>query len=275
MAQNTNPKDVSTRSPFAGCTIVIVGICAMVFLVCFVIWNLFKLDDEISKFTTDTAIATPVPDLVDNAAAFNRYKAKVELFKSAVENQQEAQLRVTAEDINLTIAADARFKDLRKTFSVTSIQDGKLHVQISFPLRGQPMSGEMRYLNGTMVAVPSLAGPEIILTIEQINSPVADVPEGFIGQMSPYRIAQRYMDDETLGPWMAKLTTLSIDEDAVILSYVPSAAPGPKDISPFVKRALALFAIFLVLFLATIVAVIIASRHRRTEAPVAADDTES
>ena len=250
----------------------------MIFLVCFVVWNLFKLDDEISKFTTDTPVATTVPDLVTDAAAFNRFKAKLELFKSAVAGGEEASLRLSAEDINFAIASDDRFKDLRQTFSVNEIKDGKLHVQISFPLRGRPMSGEMRYLNGSMIAVPSLSGPEIILTVERIDSPgttVTEVPAGFIGQMSPYRIAQRYMDDENLGPWMAKLSSVEVDGAEVVLAHVPSAAPAPKDISPFVKRALALFAVFLLFFLLTIFAVVTVSRRRRAAEGLPDDNTEA
>ena len=172
MAQNES-KEISTKSPFAGCTIVIVGICTMIFLVVFVVWNLFKLDSEIEKFTTDTAVDTPVPELIDHAAAFNAFKAKLEIFKDAVGKEEDADLSLTPEEINIAIAAHDEFKDLRKTFSITSIEDDKLHIQISFPLRGKPMSGTMRYLNGTMIATPTLSGDEIVLTIEKIIVPVA------------------------------------------------------------------------------------------------------
>jgi len=282
MAPKPESKDTSTRSPYAGCTIIFVGIAAMVFLVGFVIWNLFKLDDEIGKFTTDTPVETPTPDLLEHSAAFNAYKAKLQLFQDAVGKKQDADLRLTADDINFAIAADKiRFQDLQKTFSVTSIGDGKLHIQISFPLRGKPMSGELRYLNGTMLAVPILAGDEIVLEVESITSPgteVTTVPEGFIGQMSPYRIAQRYVDDEDLGPWMKKLTAVSIDDATLVLSYVQAdatAQAAPRNVSPFVKRALALFAIFLVVFLALVFALVAISRRRRAESGASDENPDS
>ena len=270
MAKDPKTEDNSARSPFAGCTIILVGIGAMLFLVCFVIWNLFKLDGEISKFTTDKAVETPVPDLVADAAAFNQHKAKIQLFQDAVGKSEDAELRLSSQDINFAIAGDStRFKDLQKTFSVTKIEEGKLHIQISFPLRGKPMSGEMRYLNGTMVAVPSLTGGEIVLNVESIHSPgteVTDVPEGFIGQLSPYRVTQRYVEDETLGPWMKKLTSVAVDGDTVVLGYThqeATAAALPKDMSPFIKRAVALFAVFAVFFLAVIIGMVTISKRRR------------
>ena len=151
MAENKR-RDPSPHSPFAGCTIVIVAVVAMIFLVGFVIWNLFQLENEISRFTTNEAKPTPVPDLLVHAAAFNEFQSKLELFRDAHGREEVATLKLSPEDINLAIATYKEFKDLRTTFSVTAIEDGKLHIAISFHLGGKPMSKELRFLNGTMIS---------------------------------------------------------------------------------------------------------------------------
>ncbi len=262
----------STRSPLAGCTIVIVGICAMAFLVGFVIWNLFKLDKEIAKFTTDQAVPIPVPDLVEDITAYNDFKSRLEIFKDTEGNGDDATLELTAHDINMAIASFDEFTELRHTFSVTEIVEDKLHIAISFPLRGKPLSDEMRYLNGTMIAVPKLAGDEIILDIEKIEVPDAVVPDGFIGQMSPYRISQRYMEDELLGGWMKRLTAVSVNDGKVALTVNAAQAAEeelPKDVSPFVNRFLLVTGASAAGFIGIVVilALLAKGRRKRPAAP--------
>lgn len=268
MAENPNQESKAPRSPFAGCTIVIVAVLVMVFLIGFVIWNLFKLDSEISKFTTGAPEPTPLPDLVANAAAFNDFQSKLELFRNAHGREEVASLKLSPEDINLAIATYDEFKDLRQTFSVTAIEDGKIHAAISFPLRGKPMSEELRYLNGTMVATPELAGDEIILNIETILVPGKEVPDGFIGQMSPYRFTQRYLEHKTLGPWMKRLTNLTVQGELVVLTITPAEARAealPKNLTPFLKRAGLLLGGIVVLFLVLVVILVSASRKRQAD----------
>jgi hypothetical protein len=277
MAEKTS-SDPTPRSPLAGCAIMIVAICSMLFLVGFVIWNMFKLDDEISKFTTAEAQPTPVPDLVSNAAAFNKFQSKLELFRDAHGKEEVATLKLSPEDMNLAIATYDEFSDLRGTFSILSIEDGRLHIAISFPLGGKPMSkGELRFLNGTMIAEPQLAGDEIILVIDEILVPGAEVPDGFIGQMSPYRVTMRYMEDKTLGPWMKSLTNLTVQGGLMVLTSSPAEAvkqAAPKDPAPFIKRAALLAGGIISIFLVLVVALVLVSRRRKGEAVDESGDRE-
>ncbi len=265
MADNQQ-RTPSTRSPLAGCSIIFVGIAAMIFLVAFVIWNLFKLDSEISKFTTDEAIPTPLADPVEEITAFNDFKSRLVLFKDAEGTKQDATLELSPMDINLAIASFVEFEELRGTFSVIEIKDGKLHIAISFPLRGKPMSEDMRYLNGTMIALPKLSEEEIILEIERIDVPDATVPDGFIGQMSPYRFSQQYVEDEFLGPWMKRLTDLSVKDGKVILTVIAETADleeEPEDVSPYITRFLIVSACSAIIFGLVILLVTLSARKRK------------
>lgn len=275
MADNKR-RQPSTRSPFAGCTIILVGIAAMVFLVAFVIWNLFKLDAEISKFTSPEAEPVPVADLVERMETYNGLRARIELFKDAAAEGRDAELRLDAEDINLAIAAYDEFKELRRTFAVEEIADGRMRVAISFPLRGKPLSDEMRYLNGTMLAVPKLSGDEIILEVSEVLVPGAEVPEGFIGQLSPYRITQRYLEDATLGPWLKRLTDLSVAGDGHLVLTVNAAQAAeeqlPEDLTPYRNRFLLATGLSAVVFVLIVGIIALAARRRarrrRPEGPL-------
>lgn len=276
MAENER-RTPSTKSPLAGCSIVMIGIAAMAFLVGFVIWNLFKLDKEIAKFTTDEAIPTELPNLIEEVTAYNDFKSRLQLFKDADGNGEDTSLELSAKDINLAIASYDEFSELRHTLSVLEIVDDKLHLAISFPLRGKPMSEEMRYLNGTMIASPTLRGGEFVLEVDRIIVPDAVVPDGFIGQMSPYRISQRYLEDEILGPWMKRLTDISVKDDQLVLSIVAAEADLaalPEDPSPFINRFLLVSAACASAFVLLFIAIALMGRKKRKAAATKPSDPE-
>lgn len=240
----------------------------MAFLVGFVIWNLFKLDREIAKFTTDEGKPTELPDLIEEVTAYNDFKSRLQLFKDADGNGEDCSLELSAKDINLAIASFEEFSELRHTFSIEKITEEKLHIAISFPLRGKPMSDEMRYLNGTMIATPSLRGGEIALDVEEILVPDATVPDGFIGQMSPYRVSQRYVEDETLGPWLSRLTDVSINGDKLTLAIVAAEAEKaalPEDPSPFINRFLLVSAGCASAFIVLFILIALSGRKKRNQ----------
>jgi len=238
------------NSPGAGCIIMIVALASLSFLVTFGVWNLFQLDKELSKFTEPEPKPTALLNLEENAAAVNVLTSKIETFQTDHGNKREAVLTLSAEEINLAIAAFDNFKELRQTFSIKAITKDELHIEIAFPLRGSPTKGGFRYLNGTMVAKPDLTGGEIIFIVEHIDVPGKTVPDGFLGQLSPYRPAQNYLNDETLGPWMKRLTKISLGDGALSLTISPEEKPPagePKKIetSHIVRFAILLGAIFL------------------------------
>ena len=237
----------------------IVALCSLGFLVSFGVWNLFKLDRELSKFTEPEARPTPVPDLGANAAAINVLNSKIETFKTDQGNKRDASITLTPEEINLAIAAFDQFEELRKTFSVKSIKKDQIDFDISFPLRGSPTKGDFRYLNGTMIATPELAGGEIILIVDRVDVPGKSVPDGFLGQLSPYRVTERYLEEETLGPWMKRLTGLSLAEGTLTLTIkTESEPPGaqPKKVGPghLIRAGVLLGAVLLGLIAVTILA---------------------
>jgi hypothetical protein len=218
----------TARSPFAGCTIMLVLMGLMIFLVVFSGWVLFRQFDEIAKFTSDKPAPVEVSSVSGRETEANALAERVETFRQSLDREGDTRLELTTDELNLAIAAYEPLKELRGTFRVKELHaDGKLIADISFPMNGKPrrtrdgesglFSTDPRYLNGQLVARPELAQGEVVFRIESLDIPGATVPEPFLKQMSPYRITERYKTDTTIGPAMKKLTGLEFEEGKVIL----------------------------------------------------------
>jgi hypothetical protein len=272
--------DAGARSPFAGCAILITAVLVMVFLIGFSILTLFRQYDEIVKFTADTPLAPEVTPLENEEAALNNLAERVESFRQQITGNSAATLALTPAEMNLAIAAYAPFKDLRGAFRVLDAENDMLRIAISFPLNGKPrrtrhgesgwITSDPRHLNGTLVTRPALSQGEVILRIESIEVPGATVPRGFIDQMSPYRIAERYLQHPGIGPAMAALTGVAIADGRLVFSRTPGETPAGNITDAEVDRAggrfftiLALAACLFLIFAGAVVFIGLRSRSSR------------
>jgi hypothetical protein len=237
MSSSQSAPDTSARSPFAGCAILIAALLVMLFLIVFSTITLFRQFHEIAKFTGEKPVKVETSSIENQEAALNGLAERLESFRQRLgDGGQEASLALTHEEMNLVIAAYAPFKDLRGTFRVLSADGGVLRIGISFPLNGKPrlardgedgwVRSDPRFLNGVLVARPALLKQEIVLQLDAIEVPGAKVPDEFIGQMSPYRITERYRTDPVLGPAMAKLTRVEVADGRLVLKRVPGESPA-------------------------------------------------
>lgn len=230
-------KGVSEKSPYAGCAILIAALLVMVFLIGFSISVLFRQSSAIAKFTSEKPVVVVTEPVLDREAELNRLAERLEAFRLAVGGDGSSSLELTAEEINLAIAAYEPFKDLRGMLRVAEISPESIRLEISFQLNGKPrlakageggwIASDPRYLNGTMVATPGLLNREIVLQIRDIEVPKKQVAKEFVAQMSPYRIAERYVGSEGIGDVMSKLTAVELGEGTV--KFVKEAGELPKD----------------------------------------------
>lgn len=228
MSAEQEKPQATARSPFAGCTIMIVVTLVMVFLVIFSGWVFFRQFDEIAKFTSTQPAPVEVSSVSGRETEANALAERVEAFRQSLDREGDTRLELTTDDLNLAIAAYEPLKELRGTFRIRELHaDGKLIADISFPMNGKPrrtrdgeagvFTTDPRYLNGTLIARPELAQGEVVFRIDSLDIPGAAVPEPFLKQMSPYRITERYKEDTTIGPAMKKLTGLELADGKVIL----------------------------------------------------------
>lgn len=231
------PRSVSEKSPFAGCAILIAAVLVMVFLIGFSISVLFRQFNAIAKFTGEKPVPIEVVSVDGREAELNRLAEKIEAFRQAVGDEGSAELELDAEEINLAISAYEDFKDLRGMMKVAEITPDGIRMEISFQLNGKPrmakqgeggwITSDPRYLNGIIVARPGILKREVVLQLKDIEVKGAEVPPEFIAQMSPYRIAERYVDDGGIGSVMPKLTSVSLKEGTVL--FEKKAGESAKD----------------------------------------------
>ena len=236
MKQPKAPYEASARSPFAGCAILIAAVAMMVFLIGFSIFALFRQFGEIAKFTADKPVPIEVFSLENQSAELTLLSERLVKFRDELAGDSESSLSLSADDVNLAIAAYDSFKELKGTFRVTKIEGETLHIAISFMLNGKPrfsregepgwVASDSRYLNGTLVARPFLMKNEVVLTLDTIEVSGAKVPREFIEQMSPYHITERYLADKILGPAMAKLTRVGVADGKIVLTRDPKEKPA-------------------------------------------------
>lgn len=230
-------KNVATaRSPFAGCAILIAALLVMVFLIVFSVVTLFRQFNEIAKFTGEIPAPVEISSLENQEASLNSLAERIESFRQQLSGKSEASIALTPEEMNLAIAAYEPFKELRGTFRIIGVEGETLRIAISFPLNGKPrlaregegglVTSDSRYLNATLTARPVLLKREVVLRLDNIEVPGAQVPREFIEQMSPYRITERYVGDAVIGPVMAKLTRVGVADGKVVLTRVPGENPA-------------------------------------------------
>jgi hypothetical protein len=221
--------------------VLIIALLVMVFLVVFSTLTLFRQYDEIAKFTSERPKPVEISPLEDREELLVSLAERLEGFRHQLSQPGSASLELTTEEINLCIAAFEPLKELRGTFRVRDIlPDGRWLIDISFQLNGKPrlskpgesgwIQADPRFLNGTLIAKPALLKHEIALQIESIDVPNAKVPAEFIGQMSPYRISERYLTDPVIGPAMAAVNGLSTRQGVLVLSRTPGQS-RPDEIS--------------------------------------------
>lgn len=232
----SNSPSTSERSPFAGCFIFIAAALVMVFLITFSTYVLFRQYAEIEKFTDDTPTPRETPSLHEHESEIVTLAESLEAFRQRLDGDEPTNLRLTPREINLAIAAYQPLEELRGTFDVTAIHSDHLEIAISFPLNGKPrlthegeggwITSDSRHLNAVIHARPALLQHEVILEILEIYpTSGAEVPREFIELMSPYRITERYLEHPVLGPAMASLTRVAIENGAFVLIREPGVAP--------------------------------------------------
>ena len=236
MSETPEKPQATARSPLAGCLILIIALMVMIFLVVFSVFTLFRQFKEIVKFTGDKPAKVEVVEIEGKEAEIQGLTDRLGEFRDKLEEKEEIRLELSADDINLAIAAYDRFVELRETFWVESIDGDVMRVRISFPLNGVPrftkddeegfMTTDPRYLNGVLVTRPVLLKGEVVLKLDDIEVEDATVPVEFIEQMSPYRPAERYNVDEIIGPVMRQLTKVTTEEGIVVLTRIPGENPA-------------------------------------------------
>src|SRR5688572_30762170 len=118
------PPQATARSPLAGCLILILALLMLVGLVGFAAWLPFKQAAEMEKFTAPSPAPLPVEAVAGgNEAKVADLSARLEKFQGELKGDaaKPARIELSAEDLNLAIAAYKPVEQLRGTFRIKEI----------------------------------------------------------------------------------------------------------------------------------------------------------
>lgn len=224
----------SARSPLSGCAILIAGVLMLVFLIGFAIWQPFRQAAEIEKFTQEQPAPVPSPSISEFEAQTASLIERLESFRSSLTNPEAtAVIQLDAQDLNLAISQFEPLEQLRTTFHVDAIRDDHLVISICYQLNGRPrlakegedgpITSDPRYLIGTLKAKPMLTKRELVVSVDSLDVPGAEIPEGFMGHFSTLRIFEASKEHPIIGPAMAQLTSAKLEGGKLVLSRIPGA----------------------------------------------------
>jgi hypothetical protein len=201
-----------------GCITVV--ILAVVGIVAVSYWAKNAFDGLVDTYTDAAPLELPIVEIADSDLV--DLKERVDVFRKAVdENESEARLELTADELNALIMHDSQLEDLKGKVYL-DIKDKQLVGEVSLPLGELDVPfGEGRYLNGYGVFDVSLGrrGLEVYVQALEVNG--MSLPEEIMGGlMGENLIKDAKFDDETEA-LIDRLKTLEIMEDRILLEIAP------------------------------------------------------
>jgi hypothetical protein len=218
-----SPADDKGRSPFAGCTILLILAGVAVFLVSVSIYSLFQQDREIARFTSPVAAKIAEIPLEGKETELNELHARLQMFRDDLVSKpdKKSTLVLGVDDLNFVLATMAPLKDYKSLFHVTAIRDGRIIADHTRPMNGFPGSGSIRHLNAVATLRPVLAEKSLVFQVEALEVPGSQVPREFIAQIPPYRLGLDLQKDPLLGPVLNAMTAMEASGDKLVLRRIP------------------------------------------------------
>lgn len=254
-------------SPFAGCSIFIIAGCLALGMIGFTTWSYFKVKEKIEGFTVENPKPITLVDTEGREAEQTALKAKLTGFRHNIEARHQAEMTLSADEMNLAIATFGILKPHRNNLHITAIRDGQVEAEVSYPVKSRLGSDEMRYLTGKVIIEPELveggAFPRVVTIMPDKGG---DIPEEFKKFISE-TLLHPVVNDKEIGPLFKSLSSVAIKGDTLVVGTDPDyKAPGaPEEDSQksFLDKFMVGFGVIAVIFLAIVSAVIILSRRKQ------------
>jgi hypothetical protein len=216
----------------------IAGILALMMIIAVAIglFFLYRFTTRIVEQYTDTApMALPQPNL--DAGQVQALKQRVDDFKKASEDGQDATLTLTGDELTALLQRDENFKD---RVAVT-IEGDKLKGLVSLPF-DFPGLGR-RYFNGSATFKASLEDGVLIVTVDQAEVKGQPVPENVMEHLRKENLAKDAYKDEENARVLRRLKSLKIKDGTIIIQSRAKSPPEktapakPAETKPQTKKS--------------------------------------
>lgn len=174
----------------------------------------YRLASYVKGFTSETPAEIPIYQ--PGAGEYEAVKAKIEAFKTAVENGTSGvELVLTGNDINAMISSE---KDLEKVKGsvYVNIVDDNISLEISFPLDEVPgFSG--RYLNGSAGITVSMEPGILEVKLDHLEVNGELVPDEIMTALQSENLAKGLYNNPEMAELIKKVQDLRVEDGKLIL----------------------------------------------------------
>lgn len=217
-----------------GCMMFAFGSIWLLLLGVYMVWKLFAQVKEMRTYTDTTArLVSPAQPKEEEIAAV---RARINAFGAAVGRKEKTELRLTADDLNILIAAEETLRSMRENAKVESIGDA-VKVQWSQMMNTVPFSDEKLFLNGVLEIAPVMDKDKgFKIRTVNLTVPGKTVTQGFLNLYKENNPPDRMLldpiresKDAAISDTLKAITNARLEGGAVILEFTPGSTPAKKD----------------------------------------------
>jgi hypothetical protein len=186
-----------------------------------------KLDEFVTDYTAAAPAALPKTQMAPEQ--LRALRDRVDQFTDALEQGREAQLILSAEEINALIENEPEFEHLRDKFYVF-IEEDRIKSLVSYPLTELPLKRvSERYLNGTVTWNVALRNGVLTIRIEAVEVNEKPLPAEFMKLIQSENLAGEFVDDPESAKAIRKMDRIEVRDGKV---FITSRAEQPDRPEP-------------------------------------------
>ena len=218
-----------------GCMMFAFGSLWLLLLGCYMLWKLYAQVKEMRTYTDTAAkLVSPAQPKEEEIAAV---RTRINAFGAAVGRKEKTELRLTADDLNILLAAEDSLRSMRENAKVESIGES-VKVQWSQMMNTVPFSDEKLFLNGILEIAPVMEKDKgFKIRTVNVTVPGKSVTQGFLNLYKENNPPDRLLldpirdsKDAAISDTLKAITNARLEGGAVILEYSPgAAAPAKKE----------------------------------------------
>jgi hypothetical protein len=177
-------------------------------------------------YTSPTPVQLPIQEGTDEQ--FQSLGARVSEFVTLLNEDTMGTLELSADDINLAVAKNPEWKELKGRFFV-QLKDNGVFGQVSFPLTKVPGFSD-RYLNGTAGFSISIDHGNIDVMPISLEANGKTISKAFMDQMGPpFRdsFSENFRKEPAVREALSKIKSLKVIGDKIVIESAGTNPPRP------------------------------------------------
>lgn len=198
---------------FYGCLIAsILAVIGLILaaVIAYVGWNFYI--GKLNEYTGTAPI--PIPKVEVSEDAKKTLDERVAAFKKALDEEEAAEIVLSADDINALLSENETFKDR----IYVSIDNDKISAKVSIPLEQTGLPGTAgRYFNGNATAKIELKDGNLIVYIQELEANGKTLPPEVKTQLAGENIAKNFTNNPDTSKQIARFKSIEVEDGKVII----------------------------------------------------------